>query len=308
MSGAAQLFAMGRCRRVYRHPRPTDQLLRYGRGTRTVHGCFPTSTPMSRWGSTSFHAGSAQVVRYLCRALVGRRWKPTLFTGSVGGLDDSSNACRFFDGIDCEVLDYSPAIADSRRGGDPMAANVPMHASYEDKPGVPDRIFLDLDDDAFRRQVDSWTRFVAARAMGRPDVVHLHHLTPMHAAIRSVWPGVPVITHLHGTELKMMASVRDGTIAAGRHSDAVDRADARVGGRFRPSGSRRGTRRAAGPRAVAGRPDSNGHDRGRCRHRGVLATSLYAGKATGHVEAMAGRRTTRMAARWASRLDSIHAV
>ena len=55
--------------------------------------------------------------------------------------------------------------------------------------------------------------------MGTPDVVHLHHLTPVHAAIRNVWPGVPVITHLHGTELKMMASVRDGTIAAGPHSD-----------------------------------------------------------------------------------------
>ncbi|MEY2522977.1 MAG: glycogen synthase [Ilumatobacteraceae bacterium] len=163
--------------------------------------------------------GSAQVVRYLCRALVRRRWKPMLFTGSVGGLDDTSNARRFFEGIECEVLDYSPAIADSLRGGDAMAADVPMHASYEDKPGVPDRIFLGLDDDAFHRQVDSWTRFVAARAVGRPDVVHLHHLTPMHAAIRDVWPGVPVITHLHGTELAMMASVRDGTIAAGRHGD-----------------------------------------------------------------------------------------
>jgi glycosyltransferase involved in cell wall biosynthesis len=163
--------------------------------------------------------GSAQVVRYLCRALVGRGWKPTLFAGSLGGFDDSSNARRFFDGIDCEVLDYSPAMADSRRGGDAMAADVPMHASYEDKPGVPDRIFLDLDDDAFHRQADSWTRFVSARAAGRPDVVHLHHLTPMHAAIRDVWPGVPVITHLHGTELKMMASVRDGTIAAGQHTD-----------------------------------------------------------------------------------------
>jgi glycosyltransferase involved in cell wall biosynthesis len=150
--------------------------------------------------------------------LVGRRWKPTLFTGSVGDLDDTSNARRFFDGIDCEVLDYSPANADWRRGGDAMTADVPMHASYEDKPGVPDRIFLDLDDDAFHRQVESWTRFVAARAVGRPDVVHLHHLTPMHEAIRDVWPGVPVITHLHGTELKMVSSVREGTIAGGPHS------------------------------------------------------------------------------------------
>ena len=53
-----------------RHPRPTDQLLRYGRGTRTVRGCFPTSTPMSRWGSTSFHAGAA---RKLC-AICAVRW------------------------------------------------------------------------------------------------------------------------------------------------------------------------------------------------------------------------------------------
>src|SRR4029079_5071537 len=53
---------------------------------------------------------------------------------------------------------------------------------------------------------------------------HLHHLTPIHAAVREVWPGVPVITHLHGTELKMMASVRDGTIAVGRHGDQwIDR-------------------------------------------------------------------------------------
>ena len=48
-----------------------------------------------------------------------------------------------------------------------MAADVPMHASYEDKPGVPDRIFLDLDDDAFHRQVDSWTRFVAGSGRGQ---------------------------------------------------------------------------------------------------------------------------------------------
>jgi glycosyltransferase involved in cell wall biosynthesis len=159
--------------------------------------------------------GSAQVARYLCRALVGVHWKPTLFAGSVGTLDDSSNARRFFGGIDCEALDYSPAVRESRAGRDAMAANVPMHASYEYKQGVPDRIFIDLDDAAFHRQVDSWTRFFAARAMDRPDVVHLHHLTPMHDAIRNVWPDVPVITHLHGTELKMMESVQVGTIAAG---------------------------------------------------------------------------------------------
>ena len=162
--------------------------------------------------------GSAQVVRYLCRALLGPRWTPTLFAGSVGTVEETSNASRFFAGVDCEVLDYSPALADSRAGRDPMAAHVPMHASYEDKPGVPDRIFLELDDAAYSRQVDSWTRFFASRAV-RPKVVHLHHLTPMHDAVRNVWQDVPVITHLHGTELKMMASVQDGTIAKARYGD-----------------------------------------------------------------------------------------
>ena len=42
--------------------------------------------------------------------------------------------------------------------------------------------------------------------------MHLHHLTPIHEAVRALWPAVPVITHLHGTELKMLASVQDGTI------------------------------------------------------------------------------------------------
>jgi glycosyltransferase involved in cell wall biosynthesis len=183
---------------------------------------LPHVTPNVTMGFYFFpRGGSAQVVRYLCRALVGVRWKPTLFAGSVGTLGDSSNARRFFGGVDCEGLDYSPALADSRAGRDAMAAAVPMHASYEDKPGVPDRIFVGLDDAAFHRQVESWTRFFAAGAIERPDVVHLHHLTPMHDAIRNVWPDVPVITHLHGTELKMMASVQNGTIAeaAGRYSD-----------------------------------------------------------------------------------------
>jgi glycosyltransferase involved in cell wall biosynthesis len=36
-------------------------------------------------------------------------------------------------------------------------------------------------------------------------VVHLHHLTPIHQAAQDLWPDVPVISHIHGTELKMLA-------------------------------------------------------------------------------------------------------
>ncbi len=175
--------------------------------------------------------GSAQVVRYLSRALGGTRWRPTLFAGSLGGPTESSNAHHFFGDIDCHSLDFSAAQSQWRAGGDPMAETVPMPASYEDKPGVPDRIFFDLDDAAYDRQVVSWTTFFATFSDDAPTAVHLHHLTPMHEAVNALWPDVPVITHLHGTELKMLASAHDAE--AGRRRSAMDgrmgRAPAAVG-------------------------------------------------------------------------------
>jgi len=56
---------------------------------------------------------------------------------------------------------------------------------------------------------------MAEHTVTAPSVLHLHHLTPIHEAVRALWPGVPVITHLHGTELKMLMAVRDGTISDG---------------------------------------------------------------------------------------------
>ena len=149
------------------------------------------------------------MARYLCRALGGGRWTPSLFAGSLGTSTESGNAGAFFADLDCNALDYTLARSDWEHGRDPMAGRVPMHASFEAKSGVPDRIFFSLDDAAYRRQVDSWTRFFAAHRGGIPDVVHLHHLTPMHEAVRRLWPRTPIVTHLHGTELKMLASVDD---------------------------------------------------------------------------------------------------
>ncbi|MGB8860358.1 MAG: glycosyltransferase family 4 protein [Ilumatobacteraceae bacterium] len=159
--------------------------------------------------------GSAQVARYLSRALSGGPWAPTLFTGSLGAAGETSNAADFFRGVRCAPLDYTPAALSWAAGGDPMATEVPMHASYEDKPGVPDRTFLHLDDAAYDRQVTSWARFLSEHTRVPPTVVHLHHLTPIHQAVHALWPRVPVVTHLHGTELKMLASVVDGTTLTG---------------------------------------------------------------------------------------------
>ena len=135
-----------------------------------------------------------------------------LFAGSLGTASEYSNADRFFRGVRCQSLDYTPAADRWADGDDPMSAAVPMHASYEDKPGGPDRIFVDLDDAALARQVHSWTQLIAEHTVAAPSVVHLHHLTPIHEAVLALWPAVPVITHLHGTELKMLASVQDGSI------------------------------------------------------------------------------------------------
>jgi D-inositol-3-phosphate glycosyltransferase len=178
---------------------------------------LPQVNPALAMGFYFFpRGGSAQVARYLCRALDGTRWKPTLFSGSVGSTSESSNAHRFFSGIDCVAIDYSSAVSGFRAGADAMAAAVPMPASYEDKPGVPDRIFFELDDAAYDLQVDSWSRFLIAHTGRRPAVVHLHHLTPMHEAVHAVWPDVPVITHLHGTELKMLGAASDVAAPQGR--------------------------------------------------------------------------------------------
>jgi glycosyltransferase involved in cell wall biosynthesis len=85
-----------------------------------------------------------------------------------------------------------------------------MHPSYEDRPGEPDAVFASLDDAAYERQVDTWAH--ALRDAGAADaaVLHLHHLTPLNAAAAHVAPSVPVVGHLHGTELLMLEAIEDG--------------------------------------------------------------------------------------------------
>ena len=52
------------------------------------------------------------------------------------------------------------------------------------------------------------------------DVLHLHHLTPLDAAAARVAPRVPVVTHLHGTELLMLEAIDDGLGASWPHAGA----------------------------------------------------------------------------------------
>ena len=43
---------------------------------------------------------------------------------------------------------------------------------------------------------------------------HLHHLTPQHDAVARRWPEVPVVAHLHGTELKLLEAIASGPMLA----------------------------------------------------------------------------------------------
>jgi D-inositol-3-phosphate glycosyltransferase len=152
--------------------------------------------------------GSAQVARYLAAALDRKGWPVRLFTGSLGEPGTVANAATFFAGLDVTAADFTPALEAFDRGDDPMAAEIPLHPSFEDRVGAPDRHFASLDDREAERQVAAWQRLLAEGGAAEAAIAHLHHLTPQHDALARVAPTLPVIAHLHGTELKMLDGIR----------------------------------------------------------------------------------------------------
>ncbi|MCK5438864.1 MAG: glycosyltransferase, partial [Gemmatimonadetes bacterium] len=149
--------------------------------------------------------GSAQVVRYLGGALETVGHAVTVCCGSLGPHGASSHAAAFFAGLDVQALDFTEAARWFEQGRDPMAAPVPFHPSFEDRPGVPDRVFASLDDDAYHRQVEVWQSLL--ERVGLPDLYHIHHLTHVNDAVAALGDR-PTVVHLHGTELKMLAEIR----------------------------------------------------------------------------------------------------
>ena len=161
--------------------------------------------------------GSARVATYLSRALDEYGWPVTLACGSIGEPGSIGNAGTVFSGVDIVPAAYDDAIARWRRGEDPMDAPFPMHPSFESRPGVPDRAFPFVSPAQGERMAEAWARLLASSAaLSRARLLHLHHLTPLHDAAAIALPDAPVLTHLHGTELKML--------------DAIDRGEPRVSG------------------------------------------------------------------------------
>lgn len=151
--------------------------------------------------------GSAQVVRYLSRALIDLGHEVHLVTGTLDDGDPHHDASRFFEGIPLTTVDYSEAGRGFEAGQNPMATSwpVPFHPSFEDKPGVPDRVFYKVSEEEYQGMVHCWTKvFQEVSKHFQPDVLHLHHLTHANVAASRVFPSVPSLSHLHGTEIKML--------------------------------------------------------------------------------------------------------
>jgi glycosyltransferase involved in cell wall biosynthesis len=122
--------------------------------------------------------GSAYVARNLAKSLPRSGWDVTLLSGS-GDVD-----ARAFYG---DVL--------------PVRSGA---LSYE---GHPDRAFACLDEEETEQQVLIWCRALQSAGAARMDLLHLHHLTPLNEAAARVAPNVPVVGHLHGTELLMLEEI-----------------------------------------------------------------------------------------------------
>lgn len=158
--------------------------------------------------------GSAHVARALANELPGHGWAVTLVSGSRSDLGDDGDALHFYAGLDVRVVDFTAALGGD---GDPMAfdgapGQAPMHPSFEDRAHAADRVFAALDDDAAERQVAAWATALHRAGAAEADVLHLHHLTPLNAAAERAAPGVPVVGHLHGTELLFLERIADRSL------------------------------------------------------------------------------------------------
>jgi glycosyltransferase involved in cell wall biosynthesis len=154
--------------------------------------------------------GSAQVVRYLSRALIGLGHRVHLLTGTLKDSDPEHDARIFYQDIPLSLVDYTPAYETFNRGENPISETleVPFHPSYEDKPGVPDRVFYKVKPSEYDGLLKCWKKALTeVTDLFQPDILHLHHLNHMHLAAAEIMPSVPKATQIHGTELFMLENM-----------------------------------------------------------------------------------------------------
>ena len=147
--------------------------------------------------------GSAHVARNLATALPRAGWEASIVSGSLSLPGRPGDARAFYRDLDVHPVDFTAALD----APDPLLADPPFHPSFEERAGAPDRVFASLGDDVAEHLVDVWARELAAAGAAEADVLHLHHLTPLNEAAARVAPDVPVVGHLHGTELLMLEAI-----------------------------------------------------------------------------------------------------
>ncbi len=168
--------------------------------------------------------GSAQVAGYLSRALQAHGWDVSLASGSLGAPGERGHAATFFDGLDVHGFAFDDAVTAWEHGQDPMDSPRPMHPSFEDRDGVPDRIYTSVSPQQSAHAVDAWATHLRDEArFATCDVLHLHHVGILQHAARIAAPNVPIVSHLHGTDLKLLDAIERGVagVADQPHAQAV---------------------------------------------------------------------------------------
>lgn len=155
--------------------------------------------------------GSAHVCRAIAREFERGGLDVTVLSGSRSDLGEHALARSFYAGLDLRAVDFTPALGspDGLRFEGP-AGTAPMHASYEDRPAAADPVLAGLDDEAFELQVEAWARELRLAAAEEADLLYLHHLTPLSEAAARAFPELPVLGHVHGTELLMLERIAAG--------------------------------------------------------------------------------------------------
>ena len=149
--------------------------------------------------------GSAYVARYLSHALTEAGRDVSLVSGSLADAGPTARAETFFAGIDVHPLDFTSATRVPAGEAGPLAAHLPI--SFEDRDDASEVWLAAVDPQLADSLAEAWEPPFAAAGADRADVFHLHHLTPQHDTVARWWPEVPVVAHLHGTEIKFVEAV-----------------------------------------------------------------------------------------------------
>jgi glycosyltransferase involved in cell wall biosynthesis len=184
---------------------------RTGRGLAEAREIIDATMGVRVLSATLFspRGGSAHVMRTNAEGLRTHGCSVTLVAGSRGDLGAHGDAASFYGEVHAVSFDLALASgAPLRFEGPPGSA--PLHPSFEERPGAPDRVFAMLDDLEYERQVRAWDRELLHAGAPEADVLYLHHLTPLNESATRIAPHVPVVGHLHGTELLMLERIAAG--------------------------------------------------------------------------------------------------